>query len=349
MSGLRRQLLLIAGFGLLAGLLPLVDRDQYHIFVVILVLFNAYLGMAWNLLGGYAGQFSFGHAAFFGLGAYTSTVLLVRSDVSPWVGMWLGGLLALLFGLLIGLLSFRYRLHGPYFALATLAFAETARLIATNLDQILAEWAPSLGKITGGPTGILIPLRDDFGSMLSLQREPFYYTALGGVLLVMVLTACLEHVRLGYAFAAVRENEDVAQAVGIEVSRIKLIAMMLSAFLTALGGTFYAQLFQFIDPHIAVGVPVSINILLPAIVGGAGTLFGPLLGAVLLVGVSEETRRILQGLPGAAQLVYGLILVLVIIFLPGGLVSLPRRLRQLGRRLGRASVRPTAIGRQETA
>jgi branched-chain amino acid transport system permease protein len=285
----------------------------------VLVAFFAYLGTAWNLLGGYAGQFSFGHAAFFGIGAYTSTLLLTRAGVSPWAGLLAGGALAAAFGGLAGYLSFRYGLRGPYFALVTLAFAEMLRLLAVNWLAI------------GGPMGILIPLPPGGSSLARLQfrdKLPYWYVILGLLAVALWLTRAVERSRLGHGLQAVRENEDAAEASGVDTLRVKLAAMALSAALTAAGGTFYAQYFSFIDPALTFGPAVSVEILLRPIVGGAGTLLGPLLGSVVLTPLSEVTRSVIRGRPGVDVMAYGAILVLVITFLPGGLVGAWRRARR---------------------
>jgi branched-chain amino acid transport system permease protein len=286
--------------------------SPYVVHILVLVLFFAFLGTAWNILGGYAGQFSFGHAAFFGIGAYTSTLLLVRAGVSPWLGLWAGGTLAAAFGCFAGYLAFRYGLRGPYFALVTLAFAEMLRLIAVNWPAI------------GGPMGILIPLPkggDDWLALQFREKLPYYYVMLGLLALVLWLTRRLERSRLGYTLAAIRENEDAAEASGVNTLAAKLTAMGLSSFLTALGGTFYVQYFSFIDPTLAFGVSVSVEILLRPIVGGPGTLVGPLLGSVVLTPLSELTRWLIRGRPGVDVMLYGAILVAVITFLPRGLVG----------------------------
>jgi branched-chain amino acid transport system permease protein len=290
--------------------------SPYVVHILVLVAFFAFLGTAWNILGGYAGQFSFGHAAFFGIGAYTSTLLLVRADVSPWLGLVAGGLLAATFGCFAGYLAFRYGLRGPYFALVTLAFAEMLRLVAVN-------W-----PATGGPLGLLIPLPRGGDSWWRLQfREklPYYYVMLALLALVLWLARRLERSRLGYTLAAIRENEDAAEASGVDTLRTKLAAMALSAFLTALGGSFYAQYYGFIDPTLAFGVAVSVEILLRPIVGGPGTLTGPLLGSLVLTPLSELTRWAIRGRPGVDVMIYGAILVLVITFLPRGLVGVFRK------------------------
>ncbi len=289
--------------------------SPYVVHILVLILFYAFLGTAWNVLGGYAGQFSFGHAAFFGIGAYTSTLLLVRAGVSPWVGLWAGGALAAAFGCFAGSLAFRYGLRGPYFALVTLAFAEMLRLVAVNWMDV------------GGPMGILIPLPKGGDSLWRFQfREklPYYYVMLGLVALALWLTRRIEAARLGHTLAAIRENEDAAEASGVNTLAAKLWAMGISAFLTAVGGTFYAQYFSFIDPTLAFGVSVSVEILLRPIVGGPGTLMGPLLGSLALTPLSELTRWAIRGRPGVDVMIYGAILVVVVSFLPRGLIGLGR-------------------------
>jgi branched-chain amino acid transport system permease protein len=287
--------------------------SPYLVHILVLVLFYAFLGAAWNILGGYAGQFSFGHAAFFGIGAYTSTLLLVRAGVSPWLGLLAGGGLAAAFGCFAGYLAFRYGLRGPYFALVTLAFAEMLRLVAVN-------W-----MAMGGPMGILVPLAREGSSLWRLQfgeKLPYYYVILGLVAGSLWLTRRIERARLGYALAAIRENEEAAEASGVNTLAAKLWAMGVSAFLTAVGGTFYAQYFAFIDPSLTFGVGVSVEILLRPIVGGPGTLAGPLLGSLVLTPLSELTRWAIRGRPGVDVMMYGAILVAVVSFLPRGLAGL---------------------------
>jgi branched-chain amino acid transport system permease protein len=298
---------------------PLVSPYVLHI--LVLVVFFAFLGVAWNLLGGYAGQFSFGHAAFFGIGAYTSTFLLVRLGLSPWLGFLAGGALAAAFGCFAGYLAFRYGLRGPYFALVTLAFAEMLRLVALN-------WT-----VVGGPMGILIPLPRAGDALWRLQfpgKLPYYYLMLALLGLALWLNRRIERARLGHALAAIRENEDAAEASGVDTLAAKLWAMVFSAFLTALGGTFYAQYFSFIDPTLAFGPAVSVEILLRPIVGGPGTLIGPVLGSLVLTPLSELTRLLIRGRPGVDVMVYGAVLVVVVTFLPGGLVGAWCRARRRG-------------------
>jgi branched-chain amino acid transport system permease protein len=301
----------LAGLAALALAVP-PFLSPYSVHTLVLVLYFAFLGTAWNVLGGYAGQFSFGHAAFFGLGAYTSTLLLVRLGVSPWLGLVAGAAVAAAFGTFAGYLSFRYGLRGPYFALVTLAFAEMLRLVAVNWMAV------------GGPMGILIPLPRAGEALWRLQfpeKLPYYYLALALLVGALALVRALERSRLGYLFRAVRENEDAAEASGVDTLGVKLLAMALSASLTAVGGTFYAQYFSFIDPGLVFGPAVSVEILLRPIVGGPGTLWGPLLGSAVLTPLAELTRGLIRGRPGVDVMVYGALLVVVITFLPGGLAG----------------------------
>jgi branched-chain amino acid transport system permease protein len=307
---------MVGGLAILTLLVAPPFMPKYFLEILISVLFFAYLGAAWNILGGYGGQFSFGHAAFFGIGAYTSTLLLLRAGVSPWLGMLAGGVLAGLFGLGAGFLSFRYGLRGPYFSLVTLAFAEMLRVVAVN-------W-----KAVGSSLGLVIPSRGTAPQMVVFaEKLPYSNAILVMALGALAITRGIERSRLGFALLAVRENEDAAEAAGLDTLRVKLSGMVISSFLTALGGTFYAQYFAYIDPSLTFGVSVSIETLLRAIVGGAGTVWGPFLGSFVLTPISELTRAVLRGRTGADIMLYGLLLILVISFLPQGLMGWLTRAR----------------------
>jgi branched-chain amino acid transport system permease protein len=234
--------------------------------------------------------------------------------VSPWLGMIAGGCLAAAFGLGAGYLSFRYGLRGPYFSLVTLAFAEMLRVVAVNTKAV----GSSLGLVI--PSREAAPLSFVFGGKL-----PYYYVILAMALGAVWITRRLERSKLGYTLRAIRENEDAAEAAGVDALGMKLRAMALSSFLTALGGTFYAQYFAYIDPTITFGPAVSIQGLLQAIVGGAGTVLGPLLGSFVLTPISELSRAAIRGRAGVDVMVYGLVLILVISFLPNGLMGWVRR------------------------
>jgi branched-chain amino acid transport system permease protein len=300
--------------------------------LAILTLFWAYLGQCWNIMSGYAGQFSFGHAAYFGLGAYTSTWLLVNYGLNPWIGMIVGGVVAMLGGLFIGFLCFRQGLRGVYFALATLAFAEILRLSATNAEFVRKSM------------GIQVPLRGG-DSWLHFQFEttsvPYYYTIFVMVLLSIMVVYFIERNKLGYYFKALHQSEEAAAALGVNLLRYKMVAMGISCFMTAVGGTFYAQYFFFIDPDLVFGAEISIEMLLRPIVGGVGTLFGPLVGALILTPLSEFTRSIirkppvfipfllyLKGKSGVDIMIYGLIVIVVIIFMRHGLIGVIRDVRR---------------------
>ena len=310
------RLAIALALALLVAVPPLLPK--YALEVLISILFFGYLGASWNILGGYGGQFSFGHAAFFGIGAYTSTLLFLQLGVTPWLGMVAGGALAASFGLFAGYLSFRYGLRGPYFSLVTLAFAEMLRVVAVN-------W-----KAMGSSLGLVVPNRGSAPlQFLFAEKLPYYYVILAMVLGALLICRAIERSRMGYALAAIRENEDAAEASGVNALATKLSAMAVSSFLTALGGTFYAQYFAYIDPSLTFGPAISIGGLLPAIVGGAGTVAGPLLGSFVLTPISEITRAMLRGRAGADIMLYGLILILVISFLPNGLMGWLRSRRGL--------------------
>ena len=301
--------LALAGLALLLALPWLAGATLVHL--CIIVFFYAYLGQAWNILGGYAGQFSFGHAAFFGLGAYTSSLLYLHLGISPWLGLLAAAAVGGAFGLASGFLSFRYGLRGPYFALVMLAFAEMLRIVAENWVAI------------GGAQGLLIPLHGN--APLAFQftsKLPFYYIMLALLTGITALAWAIQRSRLGYYLQAIRENEEAAEALGVDSFRYKMIAMAISAALTAVGGTFYAQYLLYIDPEITLGTTVSVEILLRPIIGGAGTVLGPLLGSLVLTPFSEIAKTMFRGYIGVHLMIFGALLVAVIIFLPQGIMGL---------------------------
>jgi branched-chain amino acid transport system permease protein len=260
--------------------------------VFLLIFLFGYLAQSWNILGGFAGQLSLGHAAFFGIGAYTSTLLFTELGISPWIGMVAGMATSGLFGLFIGFVSFHYRLAGPFFTLATIAFAELTRLSALHL------------KMTGGSMGILIPLQgDNFWQFQFSDKAPYYYIALVMLAAVTALIWWISRSQLGYYFHAVRQDEDAAEAIGIDTRRCKLIAVTLSAALTGAGGTFYAQYTQYIVPDDILSVGLSVEIILRAIIGGSTTVFGPVIGSFILTPVAEATRVLFSGAGSGAAVV----------------------------------------------
>ena len=286
--------------------------DSYYLNLLIVIVYGIYLAQCWNIMSGLAGQFSFGHATFFGLGAYTSSLLFIKAGLTPWLGMLTGGAVAAAMGLFIGFLAFRYRLKGHYFALATLAFAEIFRVLALN-------W-----RFMGGAMGILIPLGDRPAYFQFKETIYFYYIILVMALLITFLVYRLGRSKLGLCLVAIRENEEAAEALGVNSFRYKLAAVSLSAFLTSLGGTFYAQFYSYIDPELTFGSNVSVNILTPAIIGGVGTVWGPVVGSLVLTPISEFTRGALSS--GISLIVYGLIIIAVIIYLPEGIVGFVQKI-----------------------
>jgi branched-chain amino acid transport system permease protein len=295
--------------------IPWLVESEFFLNFAIMLLFSAFLGQAWNVLGGYGGQFSFGHAGFFGTGAYATAVLQTAFGINPWVGFVLAGLAGAGMGLVVGFLTFRFGLKGAYFALVTLAFAEVLRILANTLD------------FTGAGVGILIPLDQGAANLQFADKTGFYLLALALVALGLFITAHLDNSRFGARLMAVRENEDAARASGVNVFEIKLRAIALSGSLAGLAGAFYTQYFLYLDPTIAYGPTVSIEALLVPIIGGTGTLFGPLLGAAALHTISEITQHVAADAPGLNLVVYGVLLVLMVLFLPSGLSGLATRLR----------------------
>lgn len=291
--------------------LPLFVTSAFVTDIFIRVLLFAFIGVAWNLMGGYAKQLSLGHAAYFGLGAYTSTILLIRYGVSPWLGMLAGGIVAMLASLPIGALCFRLR--GPYFAIATIATAQVLMLLFLKFRDF--AW---------GAEGTTMPNLGDAPLMMQFGgKAPYYYIALGLLAIGLVTTYRIERSWMGYYLVAVGEDEDAAEAIGVDAPRIKRNIYLISAFLTALAGTFYVQYIYFIDPNTAFSFNVSVEAALVSIVGGIGTLWGPVVGTVLLEATSALLQSWLGGGHGGVQLtVYSLLLIAVILIRPSGLMGI---------------------------
>lgn len=330
-----------------------------HVF--ILIFFFGFMSQAWNIIGGFAGQLSIGHAAFFGIGAYVSTICYVHLGLTPWLGMLVAAGITAVIGAGLGLVSFHYGLKGPFFALVTVAFAEITRLV-------LLHW-----EFVGAANGILLPFEPDptFWQFQFKGKEPYYYIALAMMLCSIALVAWIARSRFGYYLHAIRQDEDAAEAVGVPTKRCKIQAIALSAALAGMGGTFYAQYTQYIVPDDMVVGRVSVEILLGAVIGGAGTVMGPIIGAFILIPVGEATRVIFEGggtgmslatlissdLPfgekflayldylgaggggGLAIILYGVLLMAVVLGMPGGVLPwlAGRRKRSRRRRAGEAA------------
>lgn len=287
---------------------PLFVSSNHMLGLFIVVMFSAYLGQAWNILGGMCGQFSFGHAAFFGVGLYTSLVLQVDFGLIAIAALPLAGLAGVIVGLFIGFVSFRYGLRGSYFALVTLAFAEIFRMVAGVIP------------ITGGGTGKYLPTDLGFES-LQFSKAGYFYFILFLFLLVQLLAHYITRSRLGARFAAIREDEEAASALGVNIFRYKLYAIAISGGVAGIGGGFYGQYYFYADPQIAFGAANSIEMLLVPIIGGAGTVFGPVVGAVVLRLAAEFGQMITGGAPGFNLIIYGIIVILIVRYMPDGLLG----------------------------
>jgi len=307
MSASRGPLLLGAAAILTLLVLPAV-LSSYAVTVFIFIFFYGYLGQAWNVLGGYAGQLSAGHAAFVGVGGYATTLLSMHWGLSPWIGMLVGGVLAAALGAVIGGLGFRFGLRGFYFVLLTVAFAEVCRIITLNTEAM------------GGALGLYITFTGNPWQLQFQDNRAYYYVALALMLLATGVVALVERSRLGAYLVAIREDEDAAEALGVDTFRYKLCAIVLSAFLTGLGGAFYANYLFSLQPNAVFGIPLSVDIIIRPVIGGAGTLLGPLLGSLILSPLAEIARIYFSrpGWTGLHLVVYGVLLIGTVLFVPQG-------------------------------
>lgn len=295
---------------------------SYAVTVFIFIFFYAYLGQAWNLIGGYAGQLSAGHAAFVGIGAYTSALLSLQAGLTPWLGMLAGGALAALLGGIIGYLGFRFGLRGFYFVLLTVAFAEICRIVALNTEAV------------GGALGLYITFTGDPRQFQFQDNRVYYYVALALMLAVTGVVAWIERLRFGIYLTAIRQDENACEALGVDTFRYKMLAMVVSSFLTGVGGTFYAFYLFSLQPNAVFGIPLSVEIVIRPIVGGAGTVLGPILGSFILSPLAELARTYFaqRGAGGLHLVAYGVLLVAVVLFLPQGAYPAARRLFLRSRR-----------------
>lgn len=312
-----KSVLLIVVFALVVGAIPLVTTSGVWLNFVMMALYAALLAQAWNILGGFGGQFSFGHALFFGFGAYVQAIAQLQWGLNPWVALVAAAGVAALVGLIVGALSFRYGLKGSYFALVTLAFAEVCRILALSLP------------FTGAGVGLMVPLRESVANLQFGSRAGYLYVILALVVAALLVSAWLRHSRFGAYLQAVRDNEDAARAAGVDPLRVKLGAIVLSGGFMGLAGAFYVQVFQYIDPGIAFGSSASVEALVAAIVGGMGTVWGPLLGAFALHVLADLTRNLFGELPGINMVIYGWVLVLIVMFLPRGIAGIGQNVRRL--------------------
>jgi branched-chain amino acid transport system permease protein len=304
-----KALLPIAGVVAVLAAVPLVVHSNVVLNFLVVTLMIALVGQGWNMLGGYGGQYSFGHAAFFGTGAYTTAILQVHYGVNAWIGFAAGIAAGAAAGAIVGALAFRAGLRSSYFALVTLAVAEVLRILA------------SVAPITGAGVGLLLKLDVRAQSFQFQSRTAFYFVILALLAVSLVITRLLEQSRFGVWLIAVRENEDAAMALGVDTFAVKLGAMTLSAAITAAAGCFYVQYFLFVDSGIAYGTWISIEALLTPIIGGVGTVFGALLGALVVKSLGEGAKLVAGDVPGLDLMIYGAVLIAVIRFAPRGLVG----------------------------
>jgi branched-chain amino acid transport system permease protein len=299
----------LAGLAL-AALFPLVVGSATWQNTAILMLMLAQLGVAWNILGGYAGQVSLGHAAFFGTGAYVSTLLALRFGLTPWLGMLAGGGVAAGLSLLIGWPCFR--LKGHYFAMATIAVGEIVQAVVNGWDLL------------GGPVGLSLPMHQTGlrAMVFNSSKLPYHYIALGLLLVTLLVNWLVTRSHVGYYLRAIKDEPDAARSLGVSLTRYKLYAIALSSGLAAMGGTLYAQKELLIDPGSTLSTGLSIKMSLVAIMGGVGTLTGPVVGAVVLTAIEEASRMWFGGTGrGTDMVVYGLLIVLIAIYQPTGILG----------------------------
>jgi branched-chain amino acid transport system permease protein len=325
---MRRTLGLLAVLTVVAAFVPFVLPESQQA-VAVRVLIFALMATGWNLMSGYGGMFSFGNAAYFGVGAYADALLVTEHSISPWIGMAVGAALAAVLAVLTGYLAFRYKVRGAYFALATFAIAEMLRLLASN-----THWV-------NGTIGYHVPLlRSESWWMLQFDANApeYYWTGLALVVLAFVVTLLYLHSRAGRYTVAIRDDEAAAEAIGIPVLRYKVTTMALAAAITAVAGAFYAQYYLFVDPDIVLGQTQSIQAIVPAVVGGVGTLWGPIVGAVIVGPLSTLTASLLRTPPeslsflagrgGLDVILYAVLVIVIVLALPKGLYGTVRRLRR---------------------
>jgi len=308
----RRAMILLLALLLVFMALPIFVGD-YLLTVLILILYFGYAGLAWNVMMGFVGQLSLGHALYVGLGAYTAAALYVHFGISPWLGLLAAVLIAALAGAFLGFLAFRFRIGGVYFAILTIAVAEFARV---GFDHL--SW-------TNGSAGLFLPVAQyAHNDLWHLRGHPvmFYYLLLAAIVLAFIGSRLLLKSRIGYFWLAIREDEEAARSTGIDTFHYKMLAVVISAGMTAFAGVIFAFYYNNLFPEQVFNISQSILIILGPIIGGVGTLFGPLLGAFLLEFVAEGLRTLLAwaniDLPGSNQIFFGLVLLAVVIAMPEG-------------------------------
>ena len=312
---MKRLYLLLAAVFVILMLLP-IFLDNYALGIFVMIFFWAYVGQSWNVLTGYTGHISLGHALYVGIGAYATTFLAQTFSLTPWIGMFLGGFIAVAIALFLGFLGFRFGLRGVYFVIMTIAFAELTRLAVSHIEAL------------GSFTGIFLDFNPSFYNFQFRGNIPYYYIALGFVVASLIAVRILEVSKVGRFIVAIREDEEAAQALGVNTFKYNMIAIAISAFMTSLAGAFYANYIFYLHPNSLFGMSMSIELILRPIIGGLGTLFGPVIGSIILTPLSEISRAYFAkgGLEGLHLILYGVVAILVVLFMPKGIIVYVKRL-----------------------
>jgi len=304
--------MLLLGLPLLLVIALPFYAGHYIVSLVTVALLYAYLAQSWNIVGGYGGQFSLMEAVYFGVGGYTATMLSQKLGLTPYLGLIGGVFLAVLFAIFIGSMSFKFGLKGIYFGVTTLVFSELIRLVALNWYFI------------GGAWGLQLKFKNDPLNFQFLSDLPYLYIILGMVIAVTYLVYRIDKNKIGYYFLAIREKEEAAESLGVNTYKYKIKAVILSAIITSIGGVFYAQYTLFLEPNANFSLEVVIKMLLGTIIGGKGTIFGPVVGSLVLTGLDEGIRLIpLKSAQsaGMTRMIYGTVIVLTAIFMPNGILG----------------------------
>jgi branched-chain amino acid transport system permease protein len=312
---MKRLYVLLTAVLLILMLLPLF-LDNYALGIFVMIFYWAYVGQSWNVLTGYTGHISLGHALYIGIGAYATTYLAQTFGLTPWIGMFIGGLMAAGIALFLGFLGFRFGLRGVYFVILTIAFAEITRLAVSHIEAL------------GSFSGIFLDFDPSFYNFQFRGNIPYYYIALGFMVASLVAVRLIETAKLGRFIVAIREDEDAAQSLGVNTFKYNMMAIAISAFMTSLAGAFYANYIFYLHPNTMFGMSTSIELILRPIVGGLGTLFGPVVGSFILTPLSEISRAYFAkgGLEGLHLILYGVLAILVVLFMPKGIIVYVQRI-----------------------
>jgi branched-chain amino acid transport system permease protein len=312
---MNRLYVLLAAVFIILMALPLF-LDNYALGIWVMIFFWAYVGQSWNVLTGYTGHISLGHALYLGIGAYATTYLAQTFGLTPWVGMFAAGSIAVAIALFLGFLGFRFGIRGVYFVILTIAFAEITRLVVSHIEAL------------GSFTGIFLDFKPSFYNFQFRGNIPYYYISLGFMVASLIAVRIIEVSKVGRFIVAIREDEEAAQALGVNTFKYNMIAIAISAFMTSLAGAFYANYIYYLHPNSLFGMSMSIELILRPIVGGLGTLFGPVIGSLILTPLSEISRAYFAkgGLEGLHLILYGILAILVVLFMPKGIIVYVRRL-----------------------